>query len=66
MAYSDAKDQYKDYCAVTKTMCPFYADEGMCVCKSKIKCLNYFQTVGSASLSELKNFIIMKRHPEEA
>lgn len=37
------KDRYKHICKVTKHHCPFYEDEGMCVCKSKSKCISHFR-----------------------
>lgn len=43
MAKAVNKDiPYKDICKITNAMCPFYEDEGMCVCKSKLKCILYF------------------------
>ena len=43
MAESVNKDiPYKDICKVTHSFCPFYEDEGMCVCKSKMKCISHF------------------------
>ena len=36
-------DPYKDICKITKSGCPFYEDEGMCVCKSKWKCIGHFR-----------------------
>jgi hypothetical protein len=33
---------YNDMCKATGKPCPYYADEGMSVCKNKLKCLKYF------------------------
>ncbi|MBQ3559859.1 MAG: hypothetical protein IJA07_10135 [Agathobacter sp.] len=39
---SSNHDVYNDICRATGQPCPYYVDEGMSVCKSKIKCLLYF------------------------
>ena len=39
---SSNHDAYNDICKATGQQCPYYADEGMSVCKSKTKCLLYF------------------------
>lgn len=39
---SSNDDAYNDICKATGQPCPYYIDEGMSVCKSKMKCLTYF------------------------
>ena len=39
---SSNNDEYNDICKATGKPCPYFIDEGMSVCKSKIKCLTYF------------------------
>lgn len=42
IARSSNNDAYNDLCKATGKPCPYFIDEGMSVCKSKIKCLTYF------------------------
>ena len=42
IARSSNNDAYNDICKATGKPCPYFIDEGMSVCKSKIKCLSYF------------------------
>lgn len=42
IARSSNHDVYNDICKATGQPCPYYIDEGMSVCKSKMKCLTYF------------------------
>lgn len=42
IAKSSNNDTYNDICSATGKPCPYFVDEGMSVCKSKIKCLSYF------------------------
>lgn len=39
---SSNNDEYNDICKATGKPCPYFIDEGMSVCKRKIKCLTYF------------------------
>ena len=49
---SSNHDMYNDICKATGQTCPFYADEGMSVCKNKAKCLAYFAKSGAKVNSE--------------
>ncbi len=42
IARSSNNDTYNDICSATGKPCPYFVDEGMSVCKSKVKCLSYF------------------------
>lgn len=42
IARSSNHDAYNDICKATGKQCPYFIDEGMSVCKSKMKCLRYF------------------------
>ena len=42
IARSSNNDAYNDVCSATGRQCPYFGDEGMSVCKSKLKCVRYF------------------------
>lgn len=58
IARSSNNDAYNDICNVTGQPCPYFVDEGMSVCKSKIKCLCYFsKRLGKVNFKEIITLI---------
>lgn len=58
IARSSNNDAYNDICNVTGQPCPYFVDEGMSVCKSKIKCLRYFsKRLGKVNFKEIITLI---------
>ena len=58
IARSSNNDAYNDICNVTGQPCPYFVDEGMSVCKSKIKCLSYFsKRLGKVNFKEIITLI---------
>lgn len=54
IARSSNNDAYNDICSATGNPCPYFVDEGMSVCKSKMKCLCYFlKRLGKVNLKEV-------------
>lgn len=61
---SSNDDAYNDICKATGQPCPYYIDEGMSVCKSKMKCLTYFaKRWSSVNLKEVVNLIFSNTKP---
>ena len=58
IARSSNNDAYNDICNVTGQPSPYFVDEGMSVCKSKIKCLRYFsKRLGKVNFKEIVTLI---------
>jgi len=61
---SSNNDAYNDICNATGKPCPYFIDEGMSVCKSKIKCLGYFAKKGAGiNLKEVFKLIVSSTKP---
>ena len=63
---SSNHDRYNDICKATGQQCPYYVDEGMSVCKSKIKCLTYFsKRLSDVNLKQVLKLILSDTRPKE-
>ncbi|MBQ8519334.1 MAG: hypothetical protein IJ455_07035 [Agathobacter sp.] len=61
---SSNNDAYNDICNATGKPCPYFIDEGMSVCKSKMKCLSYFAKKGTnINLEEVFKLIVSSTKP---
>ena len=61
---SSNNDAYNDICKATGKSCPYFVDEGMSVCKSKMKCLGYFAKRGTGvKLKEVIKLIFSSTKP---
>lgn len=61
---SSNNDAYNDICKATGKPCPYFVDEGMSVCKSKMKCLGYFAKRGTGvKLKEVIKLIFSSTKP---
>ncbi len=62
---SSNHDEFNDICKATGQPCPYFADEGMSVCKSKVKCLLYFsKRLTKVNFKEVVNLIFSDTQPK--